>query len=160
MSSRSQSSHSQDQSPKPRDGGSKLLQSLRLEILQLNFYRVHMAYFIVVILIFSVIMYGSGIADNPTEDYGGRLEFIDALFICTSAMTSTGELIAAIFRGQRWSVHRGESDRKTRPYNCESQHLNRISASAACDIDHFRKRRLRRHFRCCPSATLLQEEAL
>ncbi|KAG6985321.1 hypothetical protein G7Y79_00110g101620 [Physcia stellaris] len=34
-------------------------------------------------------MYGSGIADNPTEAYGGRLEYIDALFICTSAMTST-----------------------------------------------------------------------
>lgn len=160
MSSRSQSSHRQDQFPKPKDGNSKLLQRLRGEIFQLNFYRGHMAYFVVVILICSVIMYGSGIADNPKEAYGGRLEYIDALFICTSAMTSTGKSIAARFPGQRSRVQRGDSNEKTRPSNREPQYLNRISASYSRDIDDSRKRRLRQHFRCCRSATFLQEEAL
>lgn len=69
---------------------SRLWQRLRDEVLQLNFYRVLMAYFLITILFSSVILYGSGIADDPTENYGGHLEYIDALFLCTSAMTATG----------------------------------------------------------------------
>ena len=69
----------------------RLWHRLREEVVQLNFYRVLMAYFLITILISSVILYGSGIADDPTENYGGHLEYIDALFLCTSAMTATGK---------------------------------------------------------------------
>ncbi|KAI4092453.1 MAG: hypothetical protein LQ339_007934 [Xanthoria mediterranea] len=62
----------------------------REEVLQLNFYRVHMAYFLITILISSLILWGSGLADDSKQYYGSNLEYIDALFICTSAMTSCG----------------------------------------------------------------------
>ena len=75
---------------KPKTILSKLWQRFREEVFRLNFYRVHMAYFLITILISSVILYGSGIVDDPTEDDGRRLEYIDALFLCTSAMTATG----------------------------------------------------------------------
>ncbi|KAL8789928.1 MAG: hypothetical protein Q9195_006589 [Heterodermia aff. obscurata] len=75
---------------KPKGIVSKLWQSSRQEVLRLNFYRVLMAYFLITILLSSVILYGSGIVDDPTEDYGGHLEYMDALFLCTSAMTATG----------------------------------------------------------------------
>ena len=63
----------------------------REEVLQLNFYRVHMAYFVATILIASVIVYGSGLADDPKQAYGGHLDYVDALFLCTSAMTASGK---------------------------------------------------------------------
>ena len=69
---------------------SKLWKSFCKEVFRLNFYRLHMAYFLITVLISSVILYGSGIVDDPTENYGGHLEYIDALFLCTSAMTATG----------------------------------------------------------------------
>lgn len=75
---------------KPKAVVSKLWQRFREEVCRLNFYRVLMAYFLITILNSSVIMYGSGIVDDPTEEYGGHLEYVDALFLCTSAMTATG----------------------------------------------------------------------
>ena len=54
-----------------------------------------MAYFLITILISSLVLYGSGVVDDPTENYGGHLEYIDALFLCTSAMTGTGRLDVA-----------------------------------------------------------------
>jgi len=49
-----------------------------------------MLYFIVVILISSVIVYGEGLANASTQDDGSKLQYIDALFLCCSAMTTTG----------------------------------------------------------------------
>lgn len=69
------------------------LQWLSDEVVQLNFYRAHMLYFIVVILLFSVIVYGEGLANNDHGVNGpstSKLRFIDALFLCCSAMTTTG----------------------------------------------------------------------
>jgi len=63
---------------------------LREDVLKLNFYRSHMLYFIIVILISSVIVYGEGLANDPQENNGSKLRYIDALFLCCSAMTTTG----------------------------------------------------------------------
>ncbi|KAI9872140.1 MAG: hypothetical protein M1830_002029 [Pleopsidium flavum] len=57
---------------------------------QLNFYRLHLSYFILTTLIASVIFYGSGRADDVNENNGLPLAYIDALFLCASAMTATG----------------------------------------------------------------------
>ena len=73
---------------------SKFWHKFREDVFQLNFYRLHMAYFITTIIIASVIVYGSGIADDPIEDSGGHLEYIDAQFLCTSAMTATGQCLS------------------------------------------------------------------
>ncbi len=60
-------------------------------LFHLNFYRVHVLYFIFTILLSSVILYGSGV-DGNSDDAEAlyRLRYIDALFLCTSAMTNTG----------------------------------------------------------------------
>lgn len=58
---------------------------------EVNFYRVHVLYFIFTILLTSVILWGSGANGNSKdEDALFPLSFIDALFLCTSAMTNTG----------------------------------------------------------------------
>jgi hypothetical protein len=74
----------------PRKAKDDFLQYLRKELFTLNFYRAHMLYFIVVIAISSVIMYGVGIAHGPKEYRADHLTYMDALFLCTSAMTTTG----------------------------------------------------------------------
>ena len=56
--------------------------------LELNFYRVHIIYFLLTIILSSIIMYGSGIHGNAEASF--KLRYIDAIFLCTSAMTSTG----------------------------------------------------------------------
>jgi len=60
-------------------------------LFHLNFYRVHLAYFIFTILLASVIMYGSTTNGNSGDaEAQFYLRYIDALFLCTSAMTNTG----------------------------------------------------------------------
>lgn len=56
-----------------------------------NFYRVHVIYFLLTILLSSVIMYGSGVNGN-SDDAQARftLRYIDAIYLCASAMTNTG----------------------------------------------------------------------
>lgn len=49
----------------------------------LNYFRVHMMYFVVMIMFWSAIMYAS----NPKDHY---IPYIDCLFMCASAMTVTG----------------------------------------------------------------------
>ena len=59
--------------------------------LKLNFYRLHLVYFLFTILLTSVIVYGSstdGNSDNEEERFD--LRYIDALYMCASAMTNTG----------------------------------------------------------------------
>lgn len=59
--------------------------------IKFNFYRVHLVYFIFVILLTSVIVYGSttnGNSNNEEREF--HLSYIDALYLCASAMTSTG----------------------------------------------------------------------
>jgi hypothetical protein len=74
----------------PRKAKKDFFRYLRHEIFTLNFYRAHMLYFIIVIAISSVILYGAGIAHGPKEYRNGHLTYTDALFLCTSAMTTTG----------------------------------------------------------------------
>jgi hypothetical protein len=67
------------------------LKYLKEEVFKLNFYRAHMLYFIVVICITSVIVYGESLANGPREVGGSHLTYTDALFLCCSAMTTTGQ---------------------------------------------------------------------
>jgi Trk-type K+ transport system membrane component len=79
-----------EEDQQPQDAKQHFLTCLRDDIFQLNFYRLHMLYFIVAIAIFSVIVYGKGLADDPNQINGAKLRYIDALFLCCSAMTTTG----------------------------------------------------------------------
>jgi hypothetical protein len=74
----------------PRKAKDDFLKYLKKEIFTLNFYRAHMLYFIIVIAISSVIVYGAGIAHGPKEYGKEHLTYMDALFLCTSAMSTTG----------------------------------------------------------------------
>lgn len=62
-----------------------------LNKVQFNFYRLHLCYFIFTILLSSVIVYGSttnGNSGNAEKHF--YLSYIDALFLCASAMTNSG----------------------------------------------------------------------
>ncbi|KAH7065156.1 potassium transport protein 1 [Macrophomina phaseolina] len=74
----------------PGEAKEHFLQYLKNEVFHLNFYRMHMLYFIAVILVGSVIVYGAGLADDSNQINGDSLRYIDALFLCCSAMTTTG----------------------------------------------------------------------
>ena len=64
------------------------LEKLRVEM---NFYRVHLIYFLLTIILSSIIMYGSGINGNSGDaQVQFRLRYIDAIFLCASAMTNAG----------------------------------------------------------------------
>jgi len=59
--------------------------------IRLNFYRLHLYYFIFTILLSSIIVYGSttnGNSGNAQDQF--NLRYIDALFLCASAMTNSG----------------------------------------------------------------------
>jgi hypothetical protein len=77
----------------PRQAKNDFLKYLKEEVFKLNFYRSHMLYFIVVIAISSVIVYGQGLADGPEEVGGSHITYTDALFLCCSAMTTTGKRV-------------------------------------------------------------------
>ncbi|GME24217.1 Cation transporter [Neofusicoccum parvum] len=79
-----------DEVRNPHEAKEHFLQLFKKEIFHLNFYRMHMLYFIVVILIASVIVYGEGLANDSKQISGSPLRYIDALFLCCSAMTTTG----------------------------------------------------------------------
>ena len=120
---------------------SKLWKGFCEEVFRLNFYRLHMAYFLITILISSLIMYGSGIVDDPTENYGSHLEYIDALFLCTSAMTATGRPhVASIpyFRPGKLI--------ETRLGHCESQYFDRVPAGRSRNTDPDWEHCLCQHF--------------
>lgn len=61
----------------------------RRVFLRLNFYRCHLAYFTLTILITSAVIYGS---TGESKSSSGRhdIRYIDALFLAASAMTTTG----------------------------------------------------------------------
>lgn len=62
-----------------------------LRNIKLNFYRLHLGYFVFCILLSSIIVWGSGANGNSKdEDSRFNLDYIDALFLCCSAMTNTG----------------------------------------------------------------------
>lgn len=81
----------------PRQAKDDFLKYMKEEVFKLNFYRAHMLYFIVVIAISSAIVYGQGVADGPEEFSGAHMKYIDALFLCCSAMTTTGMLFSRKF---------------------------------------------------------------
>jgi Trk-type K+ transport system membrane component len=64
----------------PQKTRERFLTYLRNEVFQLNFYRSHMLYFVVCIAASSVVVYSGDT----------RISYINALFLCCSAMTSTG----------------------------------------------------------------------
>ncbi|KAL8990308.1 MAG: hypothetical protein Q9169_008154 [Polycauliona sp. 2 TL-2023] len=72
--------------------GRNIWQTFREEGFQLNFYRVHMAYFVITISVSSLILWASGLTSDSEEYYGDDLHYIDALFLCTSAMTASVNL--------------------------------------------------------------------
>lgn len=82
-----------DELRNPRQAKDDFLNYLREDVFKLNFYRAHMLYFIVVIAISSVIVYGQGVANGPKAIGGAHLTYMDALFFCCSAMTTTGTWI-------------------------------------------------------------------
>ena len=58
---------------------------------ELNFYRVHLLYFLLTTILSSIIMYGSGINSNSgNAEASFKLRYIDAIFLCASAMTNAG----------------------------------------------------------------------
>lgn len=53
-----------------------------------NFYRVHLFYFLLTIILSSIIMYGSGINGNSDDaQIQFKLRYIDAIFLCASVRT-------------------------------------------------------------------------
>ena len=79
-----------DELRNPREAKDHFLKYLKNELFTLNFYRAHMLYFIFVIAISSVIVYGEGVKNGPKEYKDSHLSYMDALFLTCSAMTTTG----------------------------------------------------------------------
>lgn len=88
----------------PREAKNHFLNYMKDEFLTLNFYRAHMLYFIVVIAISSVIVYGEGVKNGPREYSGSHLSYMDALFLTCSAMTTTGTLSSFLSPSCRLSL--------------------------------------------------------
>jgi hypothetical protein len=80
-----------DELHNPQKAKDDFVKYMKEEVFTLNFYRAHMLYFIVVIALSSVVVYGQGRADGPRELGGAHLTYVDALFLCCSAMTTTGK---------------------------------------------------------------------
>ncbi|KAF9690565.1 hypothetical protein EKO04_011512 [Ascochyta lentis] len=79
-----------DTLPHPREARDQFLAYMKKEVGTLNFYRAHMLYFVVVIAIASVVVYGAGVKNGPRGVGGARLSYVDAVFLAASAMTTTG----------------------------------------------------------------------
>lgn len=85
------SPESTDDELPPHKTKQDFIRYIRDEIFTLNFYRAHMLYFIVVIAISSVIVYGEGVKNGPKDGYyDSHVSYTDALFLTCSAMTTTG----------------------------------------------------------------------
>ncbi|KAL5426825.1 hypothetical protein PMIN04_001761 [Paraphaeosphaeria minitans] len=75
----------------PHKTKQEFIKYIRDELFTLNFYRAHMLYFIAVIAISSVIVYGEGVKNGPKDGYyDSHVSYMDALFLTCSAMTTTG----------------------------------------------------------------------
>ncbi|KAF2441182.1 potassium transport protein-like protein 1 [Karstenula rhodostoma CBS 690.94] len=82
---------STDEEFSPYKAKQNFIKYIRDELFMLNFYRAHMLYFIVVIAISSVIVYGEGAKNGPKDGYyDSHVSYMDALFLTCSAMTTTG----------------------------------------------------------------------
>lgn len=75
----------------PRKARDDFIKYMKNEVFRLNFYRAHMLYFIIVIFVSSLVVYGQGRADGPKELGSAHMTYTDALFLCCSAMTTTGK---------------------------------------------------------------------
>ena len=74
------------------DGARNVVSGLKKQgYVKPNCYCLHLCYFVLTIIISSVILYGSGVDGNShNAEALFRLRYIDALFLCASAMTNTG----------------------------------------------------------------------
>jgi len=82
----------------PQKGKKAFWKWVHEDVLSINFYRVHMSYFVISILVTSVIVYGEGLANDKSEINGSKLRYVDALFLCCSAMTTTGPQYRSLLR--------------------------------------------------------------
>lgn len=62
---------------------------LRYDTLTLNLHRAHVVLHRCHCLLVSYVC-GVGLADGPKDQGDGYLTYVDALFLCTSVMTTTG----------------------------------------------------------------------
>jgi hypothetical protein len=119
-----------DELRNPRKAKDDFLKYLKDEIFTLNFYRAHMLYFIIVIAISSVIVYGEGVKNGPKEYRDSHLSYMDALFLTCSAMTTTGTLRTELSSGRTANKQRTE-------LSGSGQFIWVPASGTVCVIDHW-----------------------
>jgi hypothetical protein len=108
---------------KPREAKKRFLAYLKDEIWTLNFYRAHMLYFVIVIAVSSVIVYGEGVKNGPKEFRDSHLSYMDALFLTCSAMTTTGKSSVRFTTAMELTCCRVELGGSRRPFGLPTSSL-------------------------------------
>lgn len=112
---------------RPKEAKQRFLAYLKDEIWALNFYRAHMLYFIIVIAVSSVIVYGEGVKNGPKELRDSHLSYMDALFLTCSAMTTTGRFRSRFTTVIKLTYCRVELGGSGRPLGLPTSSLVRLA---------------------------------
>ena len=112
---------------KPKEAKKRFLAYLKDEVWALNFYRAHMLYFIIVIVVSSVIVYVEGVKNGPKEFRDSHLSYMDALFLTCSAMTTTGKFSARFTTAIQLTCRRVELGEPGRPFGLPTSSLVRLA---------------------------------